>query len=159
MSLNNKFTKFAVILSLAMTSFLSSHTLLADSSVWKAEKDGKHIYLGGTIHVLSKEDYPFPKEFDQAYKKSQIIYFETDIHGMKDPDVAKSMMSMLTTQQGDTINKALKPETIEALESFLKKRNLPLAMLDQFNISGLYIVLMSMELASMGMTNAGVDEH
>ena len=158
MSLFNKFTKSASLVLMTIVALMSSHLAVADSSVWKIEKDGKHLYLGGTIHVLSKDDYPFPKELDQAYKKSEVIYFETDIQKLSDPEVAKSLTSQLMAKEGDTRATALKPETIAALESFLKKRNIPLEMMDQFNISGIYLVLFSMELANMGMTNEGVDK-
>ena len=147
------------VLSTVIAAALCGQLAIADSSVWKAEKDGKYLYLGGTIHVLSKDDYPFPKEYDQAYKKSEVIYFETDIQKMKDPEVANSLMSMLMAKEGETLDKVLKPDTMEALKAFVKKRGLPFDMLNQFNPSGLYLVLVSMELMSMGMTDAGVDEH
>jgi len=56
MSLINKFTKSTALILIALTALLSSHLAVADSSVWKVEKDGKHVYLGGTIHVLSKAE-------------------------------------------------------------------------------------------------------
>lgn len=159
MSLINKFTKSSALILIALTALLSSHLAVADSSVWKVEKDGKHVYLGGTIHVLSKGDYPFPKEFDQAYKKSEVIYFETDIQKLSDPEIANSLTSKLMAKEGDKRTTALKPATIAALKAFLKKRNIPFEMMDQFNISGVYLVLFSMELANMGMTNDGVDKY
>ncbi|MGB1311103.1 MAG: TraB/GumN family protein [Leucothrix sp.] len=157
MTLHNK--HFKSLLSATIATFFCTQLAVADSSVWKAEKDGKHLYLGGTIHVLSKDDYPLPEEYNQAYKKSAVVYFETDIQAMKDPEVAGKMMPLLMGKDGKTLDKVLKPETIEALEAFLKTRNLPMAMFNQFSPSGVYLVLLSMELASMGMTNAGVDMH
>ena len=154
----NKRFKSTSLLSLALTAVLSSQTAMADSSVWKAEKDGNHIYLGGTIHLLSKSDYPIPEEYDQAYKKSEVIYFEVDIKSMKDPEIAQKMMPMLMAKQGESLDKVLKPETMKALEPFLEERGLPMAMFQQFNPSGLYLVLMTMELQKLGMTDAGVDE-
>ena len=154
----NKRLKSTSLLSLALSVALSSPMAMADSSVWKAEKDGKHIYLGGTIHLLSKDDYPLPKEYEQAYKKSEAIFFEVDIKKMKDPEIAQSLMPMLMAKDGETLDKILKPETIKALEAFVKDRALPLSMLNQFNPSGAYLILMTMELQSMGMTDAGVDE-
>ena len=158
MSLINKLTKSASLVLITIVALMNSHLAIADSSVWKVEKDGKHLFLGGTIHVLSKEDYPFPKEFDQAYKKSEAIYFETDIKKLSDPEVGQLLTSKLMAKAGDTRATALKPETIAALEAFLKKRNIPLEMMDKFNISGVYMALFSMELANMGMTNEGVDK-
>lgn len=159
MLFKNMRLKTASLLSVAMASLLIGQSAMSESSVWKAEKEGKHLYLGGTIHVLSKEDYPFPKEYEQAYKRSDVIYFEADIKAMKDPEIAASLMPLLMVKEGEALDNVLKPETIEALEAFLKKRNMTMAMVSQFNPSGLYLVLLSMELASMGMTDAGVDEY
>ena len=154
----NKLLKPISFLFLTLSAALVSPMAMADSSVWKAEKDGKHIYLGGTIHLLSKDDYPLPKEYEQAYKKSEVIFFEVDIKKMKDPEIAQSLMPMLMAKEGETLDKVLKPETIKALEEFVKDRALPMSMLNQFNPSGAYLILTTMELQSMGMTDAGVDE-
>lgn len=159
MLLKQKVFKPLSMLSVVASVALVSQIALADSSVWKAEKDGKYLYLGGTIHVLSKDDYPFPKEYDQAYKNSAVIYFETDIKAMKDPEIAQSLMPMLMAKEGERLDTALKPETMKAVEVFLQERGLPLAAFNGFNPSGLYLVLVTMELQSMGMTDAGVDEY
>lgn len=154
----NKRFKSTSLSSLALAVALSSQSAIADSSVWRAEKDGNHIYLGGTIHLLSKSDYPIPVEYEQAYKKSEVIYFEVDIKAMKDPAMAEKMMPMLMAKPGESLDKILKPETLKALESFLEERGLPMAMFQQFNPSGLYLLLMTLELQKLGMTDAGVDE-
>ena len=41
---------------------------IADTSVWKVSKADNYFYLGGTIHLLSKDDHPLPEEFAEAYK-------------------------------------------------------------------------------------------
>ena len=154
----SKRLKSTSLLSLALSSLLCGGTAMADSSVWKAEKDGKHIYLGGTIHVLNKTDFPLPEEFDEAYQKSEAIYFEVDIKAMKDPSIAQKMMPMFMAKPGETLDTVLKPETIKAVEAFVTERGMPMAMFNQFNPTGVYVVMLSMELQRMGMTDAGVDE-
>jgi len=153
------YLKSRTLLSIAVTGALCGQLALADSSVWKAEKDGRHIYLGGTIHVLKQDDYPLPEAFTQAYDQSAVVYFETDIAGLKDPEIAAKLMSALSAEEGKTLDKVLKPETLAALEAFLEKRGLPLEVFNTFSPSGLYLMLFSMELVNMGMTDAGVDEH
>src|SRR4051812_27844848 len=46
------------------------------SSVWRVDKDGHHLYMGGTIHLLRKEDYPLPDVFEEAYRDSKKLVFE-----------------------------------------------------------------------------------
>jgi len=158
MILNKKLLQ-SISLAASVVVALCSHLAMADSSVWKAEKDGKHIYLGGTIHVLSKDDYPLPKEYEQAYKRSAVVYFETDIKAMSDPETAQSLTNMLMAKDGETLDKALKPQTMKAVEAFLKERSLPPAVFNDFNPAGLSLMLTVMELQSLGMASAGVDEH
>ena len=49
------------------------NTAFADTSVWKISKGNRHIYMGGTVHVLSKADYPLPASFEKAYHLSHRI--------------------------------------------------------------------------------------
>ncbi|PID46750.1 MAG: TraB/GumN family protein [Proteobacteria bacterium] len=129
----------------------------AKSSVWKVEKDGQHIYLGGTVHVLSKDDYPLPREYERAYQQSKSVFFEVDFARMQDPAVMQSILSVLKAKDGETLDKVLKPETMKALKAFMEKRGLPMAVINDTTPAGASLVLMSMELMLMGMTDAGVD--
>jgi len=49
------------------------------ASVWKVSSDKHTLYIGGTIHILSPEDYPLPREYDIAYKAADKVVFETDM--------------------------------------------------------------------------------
>ena len=58
---------------------LFPQTVYAQSSVWKVSKGEKQLYIGGTIHMLSQSDYPLPTEFEEAYDRSKIVVFETNL--------------------------------------------------------------------------------
>jgi uncharacterized protein YbaP (TraB family) len=131
----------------------------AQSSVWKVEKNGRHIYLGGTIHLLTKADYPLPGEFDLAYNKSQIVYLETDIEQIKKPKSSGSMLKALNSKNGKTLEQVLQKNTLSALRSYLKKRQLSLNAFNHLSPSGLYLTLMTMEFARNDLVGVGVDEH
>jgi len=158
MALPNKIRANARIACLIMAAFCSQ-CAVAESSVWKAEKEGRYIYLGGTIHVLSQDDYPLPKEYDASYQQADQVYFETDIQGLKSAETSQKLLRVLLNEEGESLETLLKPETLKALEAYLQKRNLPLAMFTQYSPSGLYLVLMSLELSTRGMMSSGVDEH
>ena len=55
------------------------------SPVWMVEKDGRLMFVGGTLHVLTAENYPLPKAFETAYSRSGLVVFETDLGKMEDP--------------------------------------------------------------------------
>ena len=49
------------------------------SSVWKVTKGDNTIYVAGTMHLLSPDDYPLPASYEEAYKASDTLVFETDV--------------------------------------------------------------------------------
>jgi len=114
----------------------------AESSVWKISKGGDHIFLGGTVHLLSKSDFPLPTEFSEAYDSSDLVVFETDITAMADPQIMQSMMEKMTYTNGDTIQ---------------DQRGLSLDQFATFKPSMLYLVLTVIELQVIGIDAAGVD--
>ena len=55
------------------------------ASVFKAEKDGNTVYIGGTVHLLSEKDYPLPSAYSTAYEASDELFFETDVSALANP--------------------------------------------------------------------------
>src|SRR5690606_2853076 len=93
----------------------------ADSPVWKISKNGNHIYLGGTFHLLAKEDYPLPASFDKAYKDSTTLIFETDINALQTTKYQMQLLNAMTISDGSTLKDKLKPETYAKLQTFFKE--------------------------------------
>jgi uncharacterized protein YbaP (TraB family) len=131
----------------------------ADSSVWKVSKGENHIFLGGTVHVLSPADYPLPKEFDQAYTASDVLVFETDMTALEKPAFTQQIMRTLSYRDGSSVTDHLKPKTITALEQFFSLRGMRFQDFHQFKPAMLYIVLLAVELEIMGLNTDGVDEY
>src|SRR5256885_17196478 len=46
--------------------------------VWRVTNAGAPFYLVGSIHALSKKDYPLPAPYDRALKDSMRFVFEFD---------------------------------------------------------------------------------
>jgi uncharacterized protein len=131
---------------------------LAESSVWKVQKDKSVIYLGATIHLLRKTDYPLPPEFDKAYKASKMIVFETDIGKLKDSSTQQKLLTQLMYADGSTIDNHLSAKAYDKLSTYCKSNCLPLEALKQFKPSMLIETLEVMELMKLGITQHGVDD-
>ena len=140
-----------VVLALAMQSS-------AASPVWKVSKGDKHVYIGGTIHLLSKSDYPLPAAFDKAYAESVKVVFEVDIAEAMSPVFAQKLLTQNMYMGDDDITRHLKPATVKRLDDFLKGRNLTLEPLKKMKPGFMTIMLASMELKRMGMSESGVDQ-
>ncbi|NVJ60405.1 MAG: TraB/GumN family protein [Gammaproteobacteria bacterium] len=96
----------------------------AKTFIWKAEKDGQHLYIGGTIHVLRPQDKPLPEAYYKTYQNSDVLVTEVDVKEMAGAAFSMSMRAMY--QDGTTIKKVLSPEVFTQLQSFCVENKLPL---------------------------------
>ena len=130
---------------------------LQAASVWKVSNDQHSLYIGGTIHFLTPNDYPLAKEYDLAFNASEKIIFETDMQAVRSPEFAQKMMKQMMYSDGTTINKVLKPDTYKALAIHLSSREIPMQAFASYKPSLLAISLTVVELQAMGYTSEGVD--
>jgi uncharacterized protein YbaP (TraB family) len=145
-----------IILSIMLVLFICTQSL-ADSSVWKVQKDESIIYLGGTFHLLRQSDFPLPMEFDKAYRASDILVFETDLGKLMEPSTQQKLMSKAMYTDGSTIENHLSPQTYSLLNEYCVSKGIPLAAIKQFKPSIVVVTITVMELAKLGVTAEGVD--
>jgi uncharacterized protein YbaP (TraB family) len=138
------------------TSLLLSLSLQA-AAVWKVSNDQHSLYIGGTIHVLTPEDYPLAKEYDLAYQAADKVIFETDMEAVSSPEFGQKMMDQMMYSDGTTINKVLQPDTYKSLAIHLSSRQIPMQAFASHKPSLLAISLTFIELQAMGYTSEGVD--
>lgn len=131
----------------------------AQSSVWSVEGKGNTVYLGGTIHILSPEDYPLPSEFDSAFAWSDIIVFEADLKKMEEPAVIQKMMTLAMYQDDRTLKGELSPEAYGLLEDECAKINIPLEGMQQFKPTMVVLIYTVTKMQQSGNTSEGVDQY
>lgn len=148
---------FGYLFSAAMLLLLSLSTQAA--SVWQVSKGDNILYIGGTIHLLSEQDYPLPAAFDKAYEKADTLVFETDIATMNSPEYQQKTMSLVMLSDGKTIKDFISDKTFNALQQHLQQRGIPVQNFMQFKPGFLAITLSVIELQIMGISSAGVDMY
>lgn len=131
----------------------------AQSSVWLIEGKGTTLYLGGTIHVLSSQDYPLPSEFDYAFAKSNVLVLEADVKKMEDPIIGQQIMmkSMYTDER--TLKRVLNDEAYETLANGFENVGIPIINVEKFKPSIAILTLTVFKLQQLGLTATGVDLH
>jgi len=130
------------------------------TSVWKISKGDKAIYLGGTVHVLRKEDYPLPNSFNEAYKNSDVLTFETDTKGMNDPSLQQKVMAKGMYQDDRTLQTVLSKDTYALLEAECKKYGLPMVMMQKMKPALIVTTISALAMQKdFGMTEKGVDMY
>lgn len=145
-------------ISVLLTLYLAS-TALADSPVWQIEKDGKFFYLGGTIHLLTPQDYPLPTAFEIAYLRSEQVIFETDIDRLKQPEFQRQLMQQLTLTDERSLQQFISSETYTALEQFFSTRGMSMDDIDRYKPGMVSILMSVIELQRMNVIAVGVDDY
>lgn len=145
---------------ISLVALCVTHLAVAKSPVWKVT-DGEHeLFIGGTIHLLSADDYPLPDAFDVAFSRSSELVFETDVDSASSVSAQLKFMPSLMYQDGRTIESVLSPETYADLTTFLAERKLPLTMFERFKPAGLNLTLLVLELQRLGINaQSGVETH
>jgi uncharacterized protein YbaP (TraB family) len=138
--------------------FVFHVSVYAQSPVWKISKGGNHLFVGGTIHVLSSSDYPLPDAFDAAFKNSAVLVLEADIQKVKTPEMQQVLIQKAMYQEGKQITQFLQPGTVQELEAHLASRGIPLEQMVKFKPGLLSVALLSIELQRLGLAGTGVDE-
>lgn len=119
--------------------------------LWKAQSDAGTVYLLGSFHLLTAEDYPLAPSVEAAYADAEALLFEVDPAVMTSPATAATMQSMARFSDGKTLREVISDETEAKLAKFLGSEA-AVAASDPFEPWYL-----GMNLAVMAMVNAGLD--
>lgn len=137
--------------------FIALPFSVSASSVWKITNGDKSIFLAGTMHMLSADDYPLPDSYAAAYEASQELVFETDVSALTTPAFQQKSMQILTYTDGTTLDQVLSAETLRQLKAHLTKRGIPYSNLKTMKPTLISLTLTLIEFQLMGLTTEGVD--
>jgi uncharacterized protein YbaP (TraB family) len=130
------------------------------SSVWRVEKGGHHLYMGGTIHLLRKEDYPLPDVFEQAYADSTKLVFELPPGSEGDGEVVLRMREMGTFPEGDTLSEYVSVDTLKKVHAWADANSVPRSVIDQMRPWFVALTIAAVEYQKLGAdADRGVDQY
>lgn len=137
---------------------LLSPPVSAKSAVWKAEKNGQVLYLGGTVHMLTEKDFPLPEEFLTAYTASDTVVFEIDIDELNSPALQQKLTQIQRLPSG-TIADRVNKETLEQLRQFFTERGLNFNHFSHSRPGFIAMTMNMLELREAGFNQQGVDQY
>ena len=152
---NTKMLKIFLLVAL----LTNAQYVLAGAPVWKVSKADKHIFIGGTIHVLAQSDYPLPEAFNKTYNESDGLVLEVDLQGTQAPAFQQQVLTAMSYPAGESLYDKLEPDVLEELQAYCQARNIPLDNLAVFRPGMLAITLTLIELQSLGLMDTGVDQY
>lgn len=145
--------------SLVWLSLLLATPVQAESPVWMIEKNAARVFVGGTMHILTQQDYPLPSAFETAYRQSAKIVFETDVAKMNDPSFQQYLLSAVSYRDGRKLSQVISAETYSALAGFFSERGVAMASIDSFKPGMVATLMTIVELQRLGVNSVGVDNY
>lgn len=131
----------------------------ANSPVWKITQGDKVLYLAGTIHLLSKQDYPLPSGYERAYQRANGLVFETDLRQTQSPKFQQHLIMQMRYPYGETLKQYLSPKVYRQLVHHLKKYDVDINDMKDYRASLMSMTLTILELKKLGMAGTGVDKY
>ena len=129
--------------------------------IWKATSPSRGVvYLVGSVHLLTPEYYPLHPAFDEAFKASDLLVEELDMHEMLAATSQMQMLSRGMLPAGQTIDKALSAETMTAVVKKFEDLGMPLEPMKQMKPWLLSLILQGFEWQKAGFdADLGLDKH
>ncbi|QPG06637.1 TraB/GumN family protein [Salinimonas marina] len=129
------------------------------AAVWQVSNGEHTLYLGGTLHILSPQDYPLPAPYETAFEKADTLVFETDMETVSSAAFATKMIEQNSYEDAGTVAQELNDETYQLLTAYISKHNLPLDTLKHMKPAMLGLTLTMLEYRRAGLTSQGVDAY
>ena len=132
----------------------------AESCLWKATSERGVIYLQGSVHLLTAEDYPLDPALEAAYDQCNALVLETDIDSMKSAETQQMLLEKARLPEGLTLEGVLIPEVYKQLAGELTAAGLPPEACRIYKPWFVALNLMMLRLESMDMDpELGLDQY
>ena len=153
------FLQIAFIAALLFFHAASASADEGGSSVWKISKDGRTLFLGGSIHLLREKDFPLPEEFDNAFERSDVLVLEADVEQAAESDEQAQFMAKMMLPVGTILQNVLNADVYERLRAQCAEFGLPIEMLAPFKPAFVVTVLSILQIEQLGFLQQGVDMY
>jgi uncharacterized protein YbaP (TraB family) len=145
---------------LFFSSLIFFQILFAQSSVWKISDDQNHtLYIGGTFHLLRAADFPLPLEFEEAYKQSDYVVFETDLSLTHSAAFQKMMAQKMMLPSNQSLSSKLTSKTYQTLKQYVESQGYSMRMFDRMQPWAVSLTVSQLKLSSIGVNQEGVDSY
>lgn len=89
----------------------NSHTL----PLWKvSDSQGHSMYLAGSMHALTQEDYPLPAAFKTVFDRADTLIEEINLTALSPSDVKKAIQSFAILPEDTTLAQVMGEDWIRA---------------------------------------------
>lgn len=128
--------------------------------LWKACDADNCLYLLGSFHLLTAEDYPLAKSVDTAFADTEKLLFELSPEDMNNPGTGQRMAKLARRADGSSLQSRMTEADWTRLEAFSKARGMPLQQFQAYEIWFVALMVNVVEMQRLGLDPAlGLDRH
>lgn len=128
--------------------------------LWEIRGRTNSVFILGSIHFARGDFYPLAQPIEQAYQRSSIVVFETDIGEMRGLGTQAKLLKAGLCPQGETLPQRVDKQTYAALQAWLKKTGGGASTFDPMRPWLASVSMVALELQKLGFDpNRGIDEH
>jgi uncharacterized protein YbaP (TraB family) len=122
-----------LFLSVCFNSIFSQDTL-SHNLLWEISGNGlkSKSYLFGTIHVIPKEDFFYPKNTEEVLKQSESVFFEVDMDKMNDMTTMFSVLDKIMMNDEIKLQDLLTENEYNVIKTYFNETGLPMMVIDRF---------------------------
>lgn len=117
--------------------------------LWKVSDKDNTVYLLGSFHMLTEDDYPLSKDIDAAYADAEEVVFELPPEEMLSKDLGLAMTKAAIRTDGTTLDGDLPPAQRARLAQWLQDND---ATLQQMNLQPAMFQMLDAWYASLLVT-------
>lgn len=127
---------------------VSAYTALFAAPVWQAKGDTE-LYLFGTVHVLSADEYPLANVITETFNQCDRLWLEIDSQELNDPTVMSEVQKTMLLPAGETLFDHLSEESVQRMQQLAKESGLSLTLFQSFKpwaaVNALTVTIMQMK--------------
>lgn len=130
------------------------------SFLWTVERDGKVLYLAGSVHALSADAYPLSPAFERAFSQSATLVEEIDLAEAESLTLAPSLLAMGMYADGRRFETVVSKETAALALARIQQAGLPVELIQPMKPWMVMLTLAALEAQQAGLDAAlGLDKH
>ncbi len=130
------------------------------TSLWKVSSAKGTVYLLGSIHLLTEDDYPLDARMERAFNEAEVVVFEVDPDSLQSPSIQSYILENAMCGDGETLQSILGDSVWTVASEKSDSLGVDIRLLSSFKPWFVSLTVTLAELQKKGFDpQRGVDMH
>lgn len=147
---------------LALLSFLliAPSLALAEPLLYRIDKADSTVWLLGSVHALTADDYPLDARIESAYSEAERVVLEVSPEALDPANIARITLPLARFEDGRHLEDMLTDDEYAKLRNHVRALGIDIQRLQDFEPWFVALQVFALELMKSGyIADQGVDRH